>query len=236
MSGPAAPGTVTAFDPYADSYRETVQHSIGFSGQDHDFFTRRKAYHLLDLVSRRLGPPHELRAVDVGCGVGATDTHLVGRFARLEGVDTSEAAVRRAVAANPSVPYEVYDGARLPYDDERFDVAFAICVLHHVPALDRRRFLGELRRVVRPGGLVVLFEHNPLNPLTRLAVHRCAFDGDAVLLRPSEARHVLEDVGLRPVEQRYVVLLPSDRPRALALEHAFRRLPLGAQYYVAALR
>ena len=92
--------------------------------------------------------------------------------------------------------YEAYDGERLPYDDERFDVAFAICVLHHVRPAERPRFVGELRRVVRPGGLVALFEHNPLNPLTRLAVHRCAFDGDAVLLRAGEAQHVARASGL----------------------------------------
>ena len=39
-----------------------------------------------------------------------------------------------------------------------------------------------MRRVVRPGGLLCIIEHNPFNPLTRLAVVRCEFDRDAVLL------------------------------------------------------
>ena len=49
-----------------------------------------------------------------------------------------------------------------------------------------------MRRVVRPGGLVCVIEHNPLNPLTRsLAVSRCEFDSDAVLLGASTTRKLM---------------------------------------------
>ena len=226
----------SGFDVYADRYEEAVRHSIAFAGREHAFFTRRKAEHLLDLAQRRLGRLDEVRALDVGCGVGSTDAHLVGRLGSLEGVDTAAAAVERAAAANPGVRYRAYDGTRLPYDDEHFDLAFAICVVHHVAPADRAALAGELARVVRRGGIVAVFEHNPFNPLTRLAVARCAFDDDAVLLRPRRARRLLDEAGLRLVEQRYIVLMPSDRPSARSVEHAFRNAPLGAQYYVAAQR
>lgn len=224
------------FDAYADEYGDAVQRSIDFTGLDHDFFTRRKANLLVELAARLVAPSTTLRALDVGCGVGVTDACLVGRFAELEGVDTSEEAVRRAADANPSVRYRSYDGGRLPYDDERFDLAFAICVLHHVAPPERATFAAELGRVVRPGGVVAVFEHNPWNPLTRLAVSRCEFDEDAVLLRARTTRRLLEGAGLRPVERRYVIFLPSDRPRVRALDDALRHVPLGAQYYVAARR
>jgi SAM-dependent methyltransferase len=232
---PESRGTAS-FDEYADGYGDAVQRSIAFSGVEHDLFTRRKARHLLDVVGRLLGPPGDVRALDVGCGVGSTDAYLAGRLGELEGTDVSAEAVRRAEQANPSVRYTTYPGDDLPYEDERFDLAFAICVLHHVPPAERPRFVSELRRVVRPGGLVVVFEHNPLNPLTRLAVARCAFDGDAVLLTSRSARRMLREGGLEPVEQRYVILVPSDRPRVVAAESVLARLPLAAQYYVAAVR
>jgi SAM-dependent methyltransferase len=172
----------------------------------------------------------------VGCGVGLTDAYLAGRLGDVHGVDTSEDAVQRAAERNPAVRYRTYGGGRLPYDDAAFDLAFAICVTHHVPPPERRQFAAELRRVVRPGGLVALFEHNPLNPLTRLAVSRCAFDEDAVLLRAGEAAELLRGAGLRPAERRYIIFVPSNRPRVRAVESALRRLPAGAQYYVAATR
>ena len=224
------------FDAYAESYGDAVQRSIDFCGQEHDYFTRRKAEHLLELTARHLGDPRRLRGLDVGCGVGATDTHLVGRFGELHGVDTAEAAVRRAAERNPSARYQAYDGGRLPFSEASFDVAFAICVVHHVPPPDRPRFASELRRVVRPGGLAVVFEHNPLNPLTRLAVSRCEFDEDAVLLARATTSRLLEDAGLRRLARRYIVFFPFERPGSRAVERLLWWLPAGAQYYVAAAR
>jgi SAM-dependent methyltransferase len=233
---PAGPAGTATFDAYADDYRDVVQRSIAFSGVEQELFTRRKTRHLLDVVRRRLGPPGEARALDVGCGVGLTDAYLVGRFGVLEGTDVSADAVRRAAEANPSVRYTLSEGDSLPYDDARFDLAFAFCVLHHVPPDERRRFVSEMRRVVRPGGLVVVLEHNPFNPLTRLAVARCDFDEDAVLLTSRTAHRLLRDGGLRPVERRYVILLPTEAPRLVAAERVVAALPLAAQYYVAARR
>jgi len=220
-----------AFDAYADRYGEAVDEAIGFAGQEHAFFLEAKAARLLDLAHRRLGDPSALRALDVGCGAGLMDGYL-GALGRLEGVDVSPEMVAVARRENPGVSYEVADGARLPYEDGAFDLAFAVCVLHHVPPGERPAFAGELRRVLRPGGLVVVFEHNPLNPLTRLVVSRCVFDEDAVLLGRRETRARLAGAGLTPEEERYILFFPW---RGLARsERALSRVPLGAQYYVAA--
>ena len=89
---------------------------------------------------------------------------------------------------------------------------------------------------MRPGGVVALFEHNPLNPLTRLAVSRCEFDEGVELLGPGEAAALLSDAGLTPLERRYIVFFPWPRPRAMRLEAHLGRLPLGAQHVVAARR
>ena len=97
--------------------------------------------------------------------------------ALLAGVDPSEAMIEAARKANPEADYRVADGTELPFEDGSFDLAFAVCVLHHVAPPDRPAFVAELARVTRPGGLTVVFEHNPLNPLTRLAVRRCTIRG-----------------------------------------------------------
>jgi SAM-dependent methyltransferase len=227
---------LTDFDCYADSYRDTVQRSIDFTGQDHETFILRKALHLVDLASRRLGDPAGLQVLDVGCGVGLAHRYLSGIFHDLHGVDTAEAALRQAAATNPSVSYQVYGGGQLPFNAERFDLAFAVCVAHHVPPRERGRFASELRRVVRPDGVVALFEHNPFNPLTRVAVSRCDFDEDAVLLTRRQAARLLEESGLRPLEARYIVFFPFERSRSAAIERRLAWLPAAAQYYVAAAR
>lgn len=221
------------FDPYAERYEELVERSISFSGQEQDFFLQAKARSLLDLVRRRLASPDSVRALDVGCGGGLIDRHL-GAFGSLTGVDPSEPMIEAARTTNPQVDYRVADGTELPFADASFDLAFAVCVLHHVPPPDRPAFVAELARVTRPGGLTVVVEHNPLNPLTRLAVSRCEFDEDAILLGVRETRSRLRAAGLKQVEQRYILFFPWRSALLGRAERALAPVPLGAQYYVAA--
>jgi hypothetical protein len=89
-----------------------------------------------------------------------------------------------------------------------------------------------MARVTRPGGLAIILEHNPLNPATRFAVSRCAFDEDAVLMRMSESRALLADAGLRERERAYILFFPFRN----TIERRLGRLPMGAQYYVAGSR
>jgi SAM-dependent methyltransferase len=224
------------FDAYADSYGDEVRHSIAFSKQERDFFTRRKADQLLDLSRRLLGQPAHLSVADIGCGIGSTDAHLAGRFRELHGVDTAPETIKRAAANNPGVLYQSYDGRTLPFPDASVDLAFAINVVHHVAPNERLAFAEELRRIVRPDGLAVVFEQNPLNPLTRFAVGRCEFDKGVVLLSQRLLTSLLAGAGLEAVERRYIIFSTSDRPRVQAIERSLGWLPLGAQHYVAARR
>jgi SAM-dependent methyltransferase len=231
------PGGVSEFDAYGGSYREAVERSIAFSGAGLDTFTRAKVRELLDLSARRAGDPRRLSFVDVGCGPGETDRMLEGRVGALAGVDVSEPMISAARARNPWAEYRVAEqGSPLPLPTAGFDVSFAICVLHHVELPRRTELLAEMARVTRPGGLVVIFEHNPLNPLTRRAVAGCEFDRDAVLLRRSESESLLAASGLTAVEGSYIVFFRRDSARLQRLARRLARLPLGAQYVVSARR
>jgi len=223
------------FDEYRDSYRDEVEKSISFVGQDLDFFTEAKAEALLRLARDRLGDPATVRALDVGCGPGETDA-LLGAFRELHGVDVSAELVARAAERNPGAVYEHYDGRTLPYADGSFDLAFTICVVHHVPPADWSAFVGELTRVLRPGGVAALVEHNPVNPLTRLAVARCAFDDGAVLIDRRRAVALLRAAGLEPAESRYILFFPWRSTMLRRLERQLGPIPLGAQYVAAGRR
>lgn len=218
------------FDEYSDKYVETVEDSFGFSGLSHEFFMRSKADIIEDLVDRHLGASPSKNLLDIGCGVGALHPFIEGRFDSVSGVDVSADSVARAAEDHPENEYRVYDGETLPYADGAFDMTLAVCVMHHVPPKQWRRFLEEMRRVVRPGGLVCLIEHNPINPATRLSVARCPFDADAVLLGMGEMRKQLLAAGLGDVAVRNFVFFPSNRSFFRSLERNLSWLPLGAQY------
>jgi SAM-dependent methyltransferase len=218
----------TGFDRYRDGYEEAVEEAISFAGQEHEFYLDAKARRLLALARRHLGA-RPLRVLDVGCGTGLADRLLLPHVAALEGVDVSEGMVDRARAENPAASYQVYDGRALPFADGAFDVVFAMCVLHHVEPPDRRGLLHEMGRVTKPDGLTMVFEHNPLNPLTRRVVRDCAFDEGVQLLGRGELERLYRAAGLTRVESEYMLFFPW---RADALERRLTRLPLGAQYVV----
>ena len=60
---------------------------------------------------------------------------------------------------------------RIPAEADSFDVVFSACVFHHIPHGEHLNWLQELHRITRPGGLIAIFEHNPLNPLTVRGEH-----------------------------------------------------------------
>jgi SAM-dependent methyltransferase len=230
------PPSTADFDVWKDSYRDEVEKVVAFSGQDADYFAELKARALIDLAHRRVGDPKGLTAVDVGCGIGATDRHLVDAFGKVIGVDIVAGVLERAAVEVPEAEFRHYDGDLLPVADGSVDVVFAICVVHHVPPARWAAFAGEMARVLRPGGIAAIFEHNPLNPLTRRVVANCVFDEDAVLLRRHTAAGLLAGAGLRAPEHRYIAFLPFGGAKVAPVEAALRRVPLGAQYYVAAVR
>jgi SAM-dependent methyltransferase len=223
----------TDYDQYRDRYREDLDRAVSFAGTSHDFFTRAKAEELVRLARLHLGDPARLDALDVGCGIGLTDRHLAGRFRSLTGTDVSPGVLETAARENPGVRYEPAERGQFPFDDGAFHLAFAVCVVQVVDPTERPRFVAELARVTRPGGLVVVFEHNPYNPLTRLVVHRCEFGKDAHMLGMAKAERLLHENGVTLIDRGFLLLLPSRHKRVLAAERALRRIPLGAQYYLA---
>jgi ubiquinone/menaquinone biosynthesis C-methylase UbiE len=217
-----------AFDGVADRYERAVEESIAFARVGHDFFVKQKADVLLE-VARSIGSPAGLRVLDVGCGTGTFDRYLVDEVAELHGVDVSQPMVALAARENARCSYRVYDGKTLPYDDRSLDVAFAVCVFHHVTRANRLRLAAEMARVLRTGGISAIFEHNPWNPLTRLAVNRCEFDKGVELMRLHESAQLLRDAGLVRLRSRFLIFLPRPTPH---LDRWLAHVPVGAQYAV----
>lgn len=71
----------------------------------------------------------------MGCGHGLIHPYLLANNKKLQlsGVDVASSVIDIALTTNPNVAYQTYDGSTLPYAENTFDVAYAICVMHHVP-------------------------------------------------------------------------------------------------------
>ena len=224
------------FDRYARGYEDEVDRSVSFTGRNSAFYARRKAEILEEIVRRGPGSLQDLSLLDVGCGTGTTDQVLAPRVRELHGVDVSEEMLSKAQHNVPGAEFSWYDGAKLPFDDETFDVVVAICVLHHVPVAERFKVVSEMVRVVRSEGVVAVFEHNPYNPLTRHAVNTCEVDRDAVLLPPSETIELLKDSAEVEPEQRHYLFSPLGGAIGCSLDRHLRNWPIGGQYVVSVRR
>ena len=99
-------------------------------------------------------------ALDAACGTGRHTEHLVALGHRVIAVDSSSEMLARARAKVPSAQYHEADLHQLPLPDDHVDVVVCALALTHVPDLGAA--LGELTRVLRPGGHLVISDAHGL--------------------------------------------------------------------------
>ena len=127
-----------------------------------------------------------------------------------------------------------YDGSAIPLEAGGFDLIFSACVFHHIDQTEHAAIFADLHRLLKPGGMMVVFEHNPVNPATRYIVATCPFDENAVLLPAASLRRSQAKAGFRKVEVAYTGFFPGALRALRPLERLMTTLPLGAQYYTVA--
>lgn len=215
------------FDAYSEDYKNLVSDSINFSGLTVDFFTKGKADYIQTLINK-----YQVKTVlDVGCGVGEIHGFFKENECQITGVDVSGESIQIAKSKSKAPHYLTYDGNKLPFSDSSFDMVYTICVMHHVPPSQWQDFVHEMIRVTKNGGVVAIFEHNPFNPLTRIAVNRCPFDADAVLLRSGKVERLLKNTKAISPKSEFIFFTPFKSALGKVIDRIFSWLPLGAQYY-----
>jgi SAM-dependent methyltransferase len=227
---------VAEFDQFAEEYYALHADNIRLSGEDPDYFARYK----IEEVRRRWdasGRPEPGAILDFGTGIGSSIPHLARLFptAKLAGLDVSQKSLDLAAHRFPGMAqYVRYDGITAPFEDQSFDLIFSACVFHHIDASEHRGIFVELKRMLRPDGAMVIFEHNPLNPGTRHIVATCPFDENAVLIRAPQLKRSQTEAGFGKVEVAYTAFFPGPLRFLRPLESRLQRCPIGAQYYTLA--
>src|SRR5215813_13731086 len=222
------------FDGFADNYEACHACNIRASGEGVDFFARYKVEDVaLECAQRQ--PRHIL---DFGAGIGSSVPHFKRLFpnAALSCIDVSERSLEIAACRHANLAeYRSFDGVAIPYSACRFDLAFASCVFHHIEARRQVPLLCELRRVLTDHGRLFVFEHNPLNPLTRRAVNACPFDKNAVLITARALRIRVLEAGFSQARIAYRLFFPRVLRFMRPFERALTQVPFGAQYYICAI-
>jgi len=219
-----------SFDSLAAEYEQLLEDPLRrrFAASN-EFFVHQKCRALLRELHANLGAG-PWKILDVGCGQG-TALSFLSPHATVVGADVSFQMLRQAPRGVDLVVQEPFD---LPFVSGSFDAVVASCVYHHVPADAHARHLRELSRVVRTGGLVAVFEHNPLNPVTRRVFSRAIVDRGCTMIPRRRLVELFQGAGLDDVRYKYVLFIPQVLHSTLGfLEPRLARVPFGGQYYVA---
>lgn len=225
------PPSKVEFNEYAGQYEDLLKDPLrdrfAAGGQ---FFHRRKMQLILEYLAAQGLNPKKLTWLDIGCGRGELLTLGKASFGRVTGCDVS--AEMMASCRGFETRVQTNPG-EIPSESGTFDLVTAVCVYHHVPPEDRAAITREAKRVLKPGGVFAIIEHNPFNPITRLIVSRTPVDANAHLLRSSQTSQILRDAGMRSIQTRFFLYVPEALyPKLTGVEHALARVPLGGQYAV----
>jgi SAM-dependent methyltransferase len=147
------------FDAIAGEYLDQ------FAPHIWDLLLERKT----ELISGVLGDPSRFSGVgvDLGCGLGRQSRALRQRGYRVIGLDPAHGLLRHARAEG--TPAAAGSALALPFADESVDFVVTVGVLHHLGGSNAQAAAcREVARVLRPGGVFIVHETNPRNPIFRL--------------------------------------------------------------------
>jgi len=173
--------------------------SSDWSEEQHEVWNRRAGSYdklewvrkndFLDAFVRFCAPRASDRVLDVGTGPGIIAAAIAPLAGRVDAIDISEAMITQARAthaAQGNVHFELGDVEGLQFPEATFDLVTARMVFHHVG--DCPRGLAAIRRVLRPGGRLVLCEGVPPDHLTR--------DRYVAIFELKEKRHTFSEAEL----------------------------------------
>src|SRR5438067_2395827 len=170
-----------------------------------------RAYDMALEIARVI--PCGAEVLDVGCGNGFIAHHLSAMLG------TSVVGIDVSGATQAAIDYRQYDGAQFPLPDKSVDAVLLCYVLHH--AQDVSAVLAEMKRVLRPGGLAVIYEDIPETAWDRFIcwTHNLQWrkrTGACTFRSESEWIAMLEQTGFDAIVDRQL-------SRARNLTHPVRR-------------
>jgi SAM-dependent methyltransferase len=170
--------------------------------------------------------------LDVGCGTGMLAERLAARGYQMVGADPSDGMLEIMRRHRPVVRAVQASGTQLPFGDDSFELVLTVATMHHIAEPEAvRKTLAEMTRVSRPGGRIVIWDHNPRNPYWGPLMRRVPQDtGEERLIPLGEVVDGLNVAGATILDIRQLGMVPDFTPPFLlgataVLERVVERTP-----------
>jgi 2-polyprenyl-3-methyl-5-hydroxy-6-metoxy-1,4-benzoquinol methylase len=225
------------FDNYAAEYSAGMENPVKkmMAGSALDFL-RPKVALLKEILGEVERSP---RLLDFGCGSGDFLSLVAAECPdwELSGTDISEEmmneARKRYGADRAGFLLKPMEEA---LERNKYDLITASCVFHHISPEEWETSMCRIAGCLSPGGAVVIFEHNPRNPLTNWVVSRTPIDVNAVLLDMNEVAHLMSKAGLAVSRKTSFLFGPPTWKITRFVDRMFGWTGLGGQYFVVGKR
>lgn len=211
------------FDQYSNDYKHYINDSI-------DKFDKNLSYYHESKIeitkNRAIYNPKNI--LDFGCGVGTMIPHMKKKFkkSKIYAFDESKDSLKFLKKRYPFVSCLKKINGNI-----KFDLIFLSGVIHHIDRSMRKRILKNIYSSLKSTGKLIIFEHNPYNPLTNIVVKNCEFDRDAQLIKKKELINICENVSFKVDDSAYVYFFPSSMKKFKVFEKYLEWFFLGAQYF-----
>lgn len=191
----------------ADDRLDRVREEFSRQAETFDAYAGRADVKTEDRFLAALGAAATGRVLDVACGPGVVACAVAKTAAEVVGLDATEAmldrARRRAAEADlANATFQTGDAENLPFEDGSFDGVVTRLSLHHFA--DPAKAVGEMRRVLKPGGRAVIVDvvssEDPAEAELHNAIEILRDPSHIRMLPPSEMDRIIADAGFQNLE------------------------------------
>ena len=215
----------TEFDFLSDNYDESLKNSFPTSLEEVNYFSTYKIKLVHDLTKNK----KNINILDFGCGAGNSLNIFPKYFksSKLWGYDVSNEFIKKIKKKNKKVKLTT-NLKKIP--KKKFDLIFISNVLHHVDKKNHSKILSHCRTFLKDNGLLYIFEHNPINPLTSYVFNNSPIDQNAEMIPSKKLVMKALKAKLKILSLKYTLFFPKPLSFLRFLEKFLVWLPLGAQY------
>ena len=211
------------FDDFSSNYEDKILKSFGNIDSNVSYYHSGKA----KIAKRELtDSPHKI--LDFGCGIGSLLKFLKENFieSKFFAYDESLKSLEHVKSNYPDV--NCIDSLDTT---EKFNLIILSNVIHHVKSEERNNLFQKIYKLLEDNGRLLIYEHNPYNPITLRVVANCEFDADAELIKKKDLINLCNKNNFNLQKSGYIHFFPSKLKIFFNIEKYLKWLFLGAQYF-----